>query len=200
MALLIGICGRRHSGKSTSANHLVANHGFTPVGMPDPIKAMLRAIGLNERELNGDLKEVPCARLGGRTPRYAMEHLGETWGRQMIDLEIWTTLCKYSAAERIKFLRDCSVNVLLDSIRNPEEANLVLENGGHVIRIFRPDTDSPGMFPSERLIDECRYSHSVMNTGAESNLIANVEAFVSSLSEVKPGVVSAQAESFASVG
>jgi len=63
---LIGLCSRAmQSGKSTLANHLAERHGFTALKFAGPLKAMTRALLLQqgffpstvERMVEGDLKE-----------------------------------------------------------------------------------------------------------------------------------------------
>jgi hypothetical protein len=80
-ARLIALTGYAGSGKSTLADILACEHGFTVVKFAGPLKAMLRALGLDEREIEGDLKEQPCQLLAGHTPRRAMQTLGTEWGR-----------------------------------------------------------------------------------------------------------------------
>ena len=173
---IIGLCGRRHSGKTTAAQHLISEHNYVKVEMPEPIKTMLRSLGLGDAELNGPLKEKPCSYLGGATPREAMETLGELWGRQMIHPELWTHYCKGSARERIDAYATRGHNILLDGIRNPSEANLVLSRGGIIVRIVRPETDTQDVYPSERLIDTCQYTFKVVNDTYINSFIAEIDS------------------------
>lgn len=80
MSRLIALCSpAMGSGKSTVAEHLVAEHGFHPVAFAAPIKrmteALLRAIGIPgtvvDRYVRGDLKEKPIYDIGAFLPRYA---------------------------------------------------------------------------------------------------------------------------------
>ena len=96
-----------------AVGHLVAKHGFVRVRFADPLKAMMRQLGPGEREIDGDLKEVPSAILGGQTPRYAMQHLGTEWGRNLIHPDLWVMAWK----ERAK---QCE-RVVADDCRFPNE-------------------------------------------------------------------------------
>ncbi len=42
---LIGISGRKRSGKDTLASRLISEHGFTRVAFADPLKATMPALG-----------------------------------------------------------------------------------------------------------------------------------------------------------
>ena len=90
MPRVIGLCGEIGSGKSVIAQILSEDHGFVRLKMTDPLNAMLRALGLNDYDLEGDGKEKPCAVLVGATPRHAQQTLGTEWGRNLIAPNIWT--------------------------------------------------------------------------------------------------------------
>jgi hypothetical protein len=60
---IIAFTGLAGSGKSTAAKHLCTRHGFERVRFAGPLKDMMRALGLTEREIEGDRKESPCALL-----------------------------------------------------------------------------------------------------------------------------------------
>lgn len=98
---------------------------------------MLRCLGLGERELEGDLKEVPCNLLGGRTPRYAMQKLGAEWGREMIHPDLWIN----------DFIRRVNetpqhIPIVCDDCRYPNEVEIIHRLGGSIVMIRR---DQRGM-------------------------------------------------------
>ena len=72
---LIGIAGRLGSGKTLAADTLCVNHNFVKVKFAKPIKDMMRTLGLDDRHIEGHLKEEPCDLLDGETPRWAMQSL-----------------------------------------------------------------------------------------------------------------------------
>lgn len=130
---LVGLIGRRGSGKDTAASVLEA-HGFQNVKFAGALKAMLRTLlayqGADElsidRMIDGDLKEVPTPLLAGRTPRYAMQTLGTEWGRKLMDPDFWigTTMAKAKVADTV-----------ITDIRFQNEIDEVHNAGGSVIRI-----------------------------------------------------------------
>jgi len=132
---LIGLTGKAGSGKS-AASSVLTNAGWVRVKMAGPLKDMLRAIGLTDEHIEGDLKEVPCELLGGKTPRHAMITLGTEWGRDMIDGNIWINI----AAERIATLLTAGFNVVVDDIRFDNEADTIRNLGGVVVGLHR-ETD-----------------------------------------------------------
>lgn len=132
---LVGITGKAGSGKSTAAQVLI-DAGWVRVKMAGPLKDMLRAIGLTEEHIEGDLKEVPCDLLQGRTPRHAMVTLGTEWGRDMIGGDMWIDL----ARGRIQAAFAAGHSVVVDDIRFENEAAVIRDLGGAVVHIER-DTD-----------------------------------------------------------
>lgn len=87
---IVGLTGGRKAGKTVVAEALVAMGGVT--GHPfKPGKAMLRgyyvSIGASEEEAmamtDGELKDVPSARLNGHTSRLIMEIVGNHMGKTM---------------------------------------------------------------------------------------------------------------------
>lgn len=88
---VIGLIGPKGSGKSEAANILAQDHGYQRIAFADPLKLMLKALGLSESDLWGQDKETPSALLCGNTPRRAMQTLGTEWGRKLIDETLWAT-------------------------------------------------------------------------------------------------------------
>lgn len=131
---VIGLAGLAGCGKSTVADHLIEKHGFARVKFAGPLKDMLRALGLSERHLEGDLKEKPCDLLCGKTPRQAMIWLGTEYGREMIGQDLWIRAWK-AACDRFEPGRP----VVADDCRFPNEAEAVrsISPFSLVIRIQR---------------------------------------------------------------
>lgn len=71
---IIAFAGPATVGKSTAAKVLL-NRGFKRLSFADPIRDMLRAIGVPEDKLTVD-KETPVDLLCGKTCRHAMQKLG----------------------------------------------------------------------------------------------------------------------------
>lgn len=133
--MLIGITGKAGSGKTTAAEALIGA-GWVRVKMADPLKDMLRAIGLTDQHIEGDLKEVPCDLLCGQTPRHAMITLGTEWGRDHIGLDFWTGIAK----ARIQKLLLEGRSVVVDDIRYQNEADVIHDMGGTIVQISRPSS------------------------------------------------------------
>jgi len=131
LPLVIALTGPAGSGKSTAARHLVSTHGYTLVKFAGPLKAMMRMVGLADREIEGDLKEEPSAVLCGKTPRYAMQTLGTEWGRDIIGPDFWANVWFDMAADVL----DQGGRVVCDDCRFDNEAEAARKLGGMVLSL-----------------------------------------------------------------
>jgi hypothetical protein len=170
--MIIGITGYATSGKSTIAQALCAR-GFTRLAFMDPLKDMLRAIGLSEEELNGQLKTKPSARLLGKTPRQAMQTLGTEWGRQMVANDLWVHLWSLRA-ER------ASTHVVCDDLRFKNESRMVRVLGGKVWRVDRLGI-RPGIHASELEQAGVIPDKTIQNNGTIEDLVKKVEQELAAL-------------------
>lgn len=169
---LIGLTGYAGAGKSTAAQYLIRQHGYVLVKFAGPLKAMLRALGLGDREIEGDLKDAPCAALGGRTPRFAMQTLGTEWGRYIMGTDFWV-----NAAMEVAFdVIDQGGRVVLDDVRFPNEAAAVHKAGGLLINVFRPLVGPE----SGHISEHCSLPHDgvAMNTGDIRNLETEIDRLI----------------------
>ena len=113
--MIVGICGKAGSGKDTTADILVKDHGFVKVAFSDPLKRICRDIfdfsyeqlwGPSEKrnepdrrysrlvpKIDGTLAELietvqPMKNEWYLTPRFALQQLGTEWGRNCYP-DIW---------------------------------------------------------------------------------------------------------------
>jgi hypothetical protein len=151
--MIIGLCGKKQCGKSTTACGLVAG-GFVELSFAGPLKAACAAIfGFTDEQLNGALKEVPDAKWGV-SPRQVMQRFGTDLMRKYSNLvvpikdpeDIWLTVM----AKRIASLPD-GTNVVISDVRFENEAAFVRKLGGFIIKIDRPDLVASDVHASEAL-------------------------------------------------
>lgn len=143
--MIIALTGLAGAGKSTAAAEL-ARLGFVRIRFADPLKSMLRALGLGHEEIEGSLKEKPCALLGGATPRHAMQTMGTEWGRKCMDPDFWVRLWQESA---LAALREGAKGIVAEDCRFENEAQAAWRLGGQIWRVARPGLEA-GSHESER--------------------------------------------------
>lgn len=152
--MLVGLLGKKRSGKDTLASFLVSDHGFTRYAFADPLKAAALAtdplirvepdetgqvygpggvIGVAHYErlstIVGDLGWDRAKDL--REVRRYLQALGVAM-REHVDEDLWvrTTL---ERAQRTPG------PVVITDVRFPNEADEVQRRGGFLVRIVRPD-------------------------------------------------------------
>lgn len=150
---LIGLLGRKGSGKDTAALALLGR-GFQNVKFAGALKDMLRCLlayqGLDpqliERMVEGDLKEKSSPFLGGQEPRFAMQTLGTEWGRDLMAEDLWVQTALQRARGR---------DTVITDVRFPDEMEAVVAAGGYCLGITADwITAVPGEHRSEALIDD----------------------------------------------
>lgn len=182
--MLIGIAGRKGHGKDTVANILVAD-GFTLLRFAEPLKAMLRAyyrqhcvdLQTIERKIEGDLKELPCHHLRGKTPRHAMQTLGTEWGRGCMAGDLWvrSLIDRYYVGGK---------PVVVPDVRFANECHAIQDVGGKVIRVEAHDrvpANDHSTHESEQGIDTLPVDLTIDNNGSGFALRRAVEAALTTL-------------------
>ena len=168
--LLIGLSGRKRSGKDTFAARLVADHGFVRVALADPMKEMALAIDpIVDYRFTADAQEdrlgyTKLIRLseivathGWETAkarpevRRLLQRLGTEGGREVLGDNVWID----AAFARIENLLDAGAPVVVTDVRFTNEAEAIVKAGGQVMRIEREALPPSGdMHPSETELDD----------------------------------------------
>lgn len=181
MTQIIGITGRKYHGKDSVARELVTQ-GFTVKRFAGPLKAMLRAFyaehGIDahtiERKIEGDLKEHPCPLLRGKTPRYAMQTLGDEWGRQLIATDLWT--------ESLAYRTEGADKVVVPDVRYPNEGDTLARLGAELWRVDASDrvkATEGSNHASETSVDTLAVHKEISNNGTLFELSAAVKTALS---------------------
>ena len=183
----IGISGFAKSGKTTAAEYLQREYGYTRLHIADPLRSMLgillHCFGMDgqerQRYLEGDRKEdvIPCL---GVSSRRAQITLGTEWGRELIHPDLWQR-CWNARAEAK------GGAVMNDSVRFPNEEAGIRALNGFTMLIVRPDVGPAafkgplgrwlyetfgvmrGVHDSER-VDRLRPDFVIHNTGSLEDL------------------------------
>lgn len=168
--MIIGVIGARTSGKTTFSRQLVLEHGYVRKPMAGPLKRMLReGLGLNVEHTDGNLKQLPCPELCGKTPVKAMQTLGTEWGRNVIGEDVWLNAWKRTIQEGL---------VVVDDVRFPNELDAVKALGGIIVRIRRTGTAGVDAHESEVYALQFEADYEIRNEGSIAELNGKADMFV----------------------
>ena len=169
---VLGLTGRRGSGKSSVAKVLADIYDFEVMSFATPIKDMLSAMGIPDKYLHDpEFKEKPVPGYG-KSGRFMMQTLGTDWARNLIGQSVWVRAVK----DRISELK---LDVVLDDVRFENEASMIHAYGGMIVRIERPNIDAADEHRSERPLDDDHVDYTLRNISPyESDLEYLVTGFM----------------------
>lgn len=131
---IIALTGAPGSGKSEVRKILTQDYGFWPVRVASPLKDMARALGLDERHIEGPLKETETPRLAGATPRRLMQALGRELPDALGVPDLWGWHWAHRARECI------ATRIVVEDHRYPYEHDFFTRVGKtQVWNVNRPD-------------------------------------------------------------
>lgn len=145
---IIGLCGLKGSGKSTSAAYL-KKHGFVEISFAEPMKVVLKDwFDFSNDQLWGssEHREMPDPRYKRAdglplTARHALQTMGTEWGRAC-DPDLWVRLALRAARDlSIAQLHGTDLRrvqgVVFSDCRFKNELRAIRKAGGFVIRLSR---------------------------------------------------------------
>lgn len=153
---IIGISGHMGVGKTTAAK-IFEKYGYSIIKFADPLKLMLKVLGMTEEQLNGPKKSLPIPWLGGKTPRYVQQTLGTQWGRLLIYNDIWVNAWEFNIHDKDK--------IIADDVRFSNEAKRIHYLHGKIIKVTRPGYNGDN-HESETSIDNITHNFLVENNGS----------------------------------
>lgn len=166
---IIAITGLKGSGKTEISKYLVSHYAFERISFADPLKEMLRTMGLTYEQLWGQEKEISSTLLEGATPRHAMQTLGTEWGRNLIAYDLWSNVWKNKVEHTM------SNRIVTDDMRFRNEATMVKNLGGHIITVERPGQESKDTHISETETNTVLCDFKIINDGSIFMLKASVD-------------------------
>ena len=165
--MIIGVSGRKRSGKDTFAKRLIEAHGFRRESFADPLRDMAYALNPlvdDVGRLAGVVDAIGWERAKDEHPeiRRLLQRLGTEAGRKVLGKNIWvdTAMRKTADGELVVFT-DC---------RFTNEADAIRERGGHIVRIERPGLADGDAHPSETSLDDYAFDFIVYNDGGLEKL------------------------------
>lgn len=138
--MLIGISGKRGSGKDLLGSILVNEYGFKRFSFAAAMKKHVRDfMGLTEEQTDGDRKEKPTAYSRGFVP-YGNSLAYDFWTPREIMIEVGQFYRKFDenfwVRKVLRYALD-EKNACITDVRFRNEANAIRAAGGLVVRLER---------------------------------------------------------------
>lgn len=174
MKIILGLFGRKGSGKDTFADYLVENFGFQKLSFAGPLKNTCKELfSLTDAQLNDPVLKETVVEKWNLTPRQILQKVGTDLFRNHFSSTFWVDIMK----NKLDALGEDDKIVITD-IRFPNEYELVdsFENS-FVIHIDREQ--------SKEIIDEhisenwsFRSKHVVSNNKSKDDFYKNIHFFL----------------------
>lgn len=140
MGKLIGILGKKRSGKDSSGNYMIAKYNYTRYAFADPIKDIIKIMfDFNTKQLNED-KEIIDERWN-ISPREILQKFGTDICRNdlkeyipniKLDNEtLWIKLFRFF------YEKNKDKDIVVTDVRFLDEINIIKSLGGKIIKINR---------------------------------------------------------------
>lgn len=134
-------------GKTTVARILVREFGYTLLKFSTPVKAPLYEQGLSEREIEGEFKDVPCARLNGITPRQKMHEISKK-----IFQENGSDFLSKVMRANLDLSLSRGQRVVIDDVRFQENYDLIKSyHRAQLWKIARPSLEAVDSYDTRKL-------------------------------------------------
>lgn len=185
--MIIGITGRKGSGKDTIADHLISKYGFEKLSFAKPLKDMCKLVfNFTEEQVNGDLKEVIDPQWN-QTPRVILQYVGTDLFRNQMNKildnigdNFWVQNLKLRCLQKIKENKDCKL--VITDVRFPNEFELIKELNGQMIRVLRvfslkeeDFTETSDSHISETSLDDAVCDYNIINDSSLDSLYRKID-------------------------
>lgn len=193
---LIGLIGKKRTGKDTFAERLVQEHGYTRVALADPLREAALALdpivgtfplnveGLvrtREWRLSDAVETLGWEKAKDFIPevRRTLQRLG-TESIRAIDDRFWID----AAFRKIDALREDGKPVVVTDVRYPNEGDAIRAANGYLVRIVRDLPSDGDAHASEKAMDDYREHLFVGNNGSVEDLWHLADSVAVDLSHV----------------
>ena len=185
--MIIGIAGKKRSGKDTISDYLIDNYNFIKYGFADPIKDITKIIfGFSEEQLYGSQKDI-IDPFWNIKPRDFFQKFGTDYGQFILPEhlpEIFDNENKRTLWVKIfqkwylnKKSKKPEIKIIINDVRFEHEFDMIKSLGGYIIKVVRPNLISD-IHISENELDKKNdeeFNNIIYNDGSKQDLYDKVK-------------------------
>lgn len=176
--MIIGIHGKKRSGKDTCADYLVEKYGFEKISFADPVRDALYALNpivdcyQGARRYRDVIDKFGYEQAKDFFPdiRRLLVDMGTAVGRELIDEDLWVNML----ARKLELKK----NYVASDVRFINEACYIRDWGGPIIRVIRASTDVPAKHISEEPLPGHLVDHMLYNDSSLSDLYGTLDHII----------------------
>jgi dephospho-CoA kinase len=187
--IILGIAGKKRSGKDTIGNYLINNYGYIRYAFGDPVKEVCKILfGFNNEQLHGEKKELVSQY--GISPREAFQKIGTEFGRVTIhdilpslNIEqgnLWIEIFNRKCNE-IRENEKGKTNIIITDVRFENEVEAIKKQGGKIIFIESIYADINDTHESEN--SNLKYDFLINNNGTKKELYSKIDNIILDLNK-----------------
>lgn len=173
----VGFTGKMLAGKDTCANYLESailkwkgpNYTVKRMAFADSLKDFcMKYLGLTKHQCYDQEGKKEYNEFWGMTNREILQRVGTEAMRNGFHPDVWAKITEL----KIKDAVDNGEFFIITDVRFPNEAETIIRNGGIIIEVLRPNTESNGIqnHASEQRLPINLISRQVMNDKDLDNL------------------------------
>jgi len=180
--MIIGVLGKKNSGKDTVADYLVQYHKFKKISFAEPVKEICKLMfGFNHDQLYGNEKEAISEKFGF-SPRMAMQTIGTDLFRNdivkylpSIEDKCWI----YAVKNKIDNIRneDTYQHIVISDVRFQNELNFVHQLNGKIIKLIRGESKND-FHSSEDIDSVVGYDTLIINDYSFDDLYKEIDVIM----------------------
>ena len=178
--MIIGVLGRKGSGKDTISDYIIQKFNFEKMIIAEPLKnACKELFNFSDEQLYGDLKETVDPQWEV-SPRKVLQWLGTDVFRNRIgelNPEIgnnfWVNLLKVRYLQKLS--KNKNIKIVVSDVRFQNEIDIIHKLGGKVIKLTRPSINNADAHESEKNIDTLKGDYDILNDSSLEELYKKVE-------------------------
>lgn len=173
--MIIGLVGKKFSGKDTCAGHLIVHYHFKKLTFAQALKDVCQYLFLlSDQQLHDHAWKEKKIDQWGLTPREIMQKVGTDLFRNHFDKDFWL---KQFQIRFDQMQKDGPQRIVCSDCRYQNEVDLIKKLGGVIIRIDRDLINDDDEHESEKLNIQ-HIDYTICNNDSLESLYAQIDAIL----------------------